>query len=1107
MRMKAALIIIAIAFFITAANFGASLFLTNQTLKDTMSHDISLARDFVDDLMSTKISLLKSNAQTVSERLMKAYSPEEMERIMREQSDQFPDFRGFTVCDRQGIVLQYGDWPTDIEYPDNNIYLQYAFAGETVISTISKNAATGELSMYICTPLDKDHVLSVTIPGMIFSHLLEGKKIYETGQIFLLDEDGALIADYHTDVQEDTGTHFHENLIVERTHFSAIPKISHMLDDAEYFTGVLAGPEGAGNYSYNKEAYIYSYKRVSASNLGWSIIVTAPLSESPAANVRNSLVLLAVLFLITGAIVAVLISGPVVKPFKRIAEQNHRLEELNEISQAQRDKIQEAHLLTKLMMDATPICSMLWDENINIFDCNAGSVKLFGMKDKEDFLSRFFDLSPELQPNGRPSREMAAMYIQQAFKEGYSGCEWMHQLLDGTPIPCEMKLVRVSYDEGYIVAAYARDLREHKQMMKETHRLHSELEVALVEAQAANDAKSSFLARMSHEMRTPLNAVVGLSELILNNGGLNAEAEDRLEKIHISGMTLLGLVNDILDISKIESGKFELHPTEYDTPSLINDILSLNTVRIGEKPIKFELKVDEELPALLYGDDLRIKQIFNNLLSNAFKYTASGVVSWNMGFEREGDSVWLVSSVRDTGIGIKPEDMDKLFSDYGQVDTKTNRAAEGTGLGLAITKRLVKMMDGAIEMKSEYGKGTEFMVRFRQKHAADVTIGKETAQRLMSARYTASKRAHSSSIVRIDLSYANVLVVDDVPTNLDVMKGMLKPYGINVDCAVSGQQAIDMIRSQKRRYDAVFMDHMMPGMDGIEATRIIRQEIGTDYAQNVPVIALTANAISGNEQMFLENGFQAFISKPIDMMRLDSVLRQWVRDKEREKELPTKQGYCLLHGLGSDAKQQEAALDDFNDIDGLDIDAGLARFGGSGEAYIKVLRSYALNTRALLNNMKKHLATGNLPDYAIDVHGVKGSSRGAGATQAGHYAERLEQWAKKGDKEQVLAENGAFMTYVNNLLDSLDEALARYDLEHKKPAAPAPDPALIEELREACGEYDINRVDQAMLQLESFAYESGAQLVTWLRQQVDEMNFDEIYNNLYSAEEYAEAAL
>jgi signal transduction histidine kinase/CheY-like chemotaxis protein len=404
-------------------------------------------------------------------------------------------------------------------------------------------------------------------------------------------------------------------------------------------------------------------------------------------------------------------------------------------------------------------------------------------------------------------------------------------------------------------------------------------------AESAADAKSNFLASMSHEMRTPLNAIIGLSELSLSSGELEGEAAENVAKVYNSGVSLLGLVNDILDLSKIEAGKFEVLPADYDLPSLINDTVNLNAMRIGEKPITFDLEVDGSLFSTLLGDELRIKQVFNNLLSNAFKYTKEGTVCWSVSTERDGDVVWLVSEVRDTGIGIRPEDVDKLFASYSQVDVKSHRTVEGTGLGLSITKNLVQMMDGEIGIESVYGEGTTFRVRLRQGFVNDTPIGDTVAKNLKKFQYFDQKRARSEKLVRIRLPYARVLVVDDVQVNLDVACGMMKPYQMQIDCATSGKEAIELIKAEGVRYNAIFMDHMMPEMDGIEATRIIREEIGTEYAQTVPIIALTANAIVGNEEMFLSKGFQAFLSKPIDIQRMDQVIRTWVRDKELEKEL------------------------------------------------------------------------------------------------------------------------------------------------------------------------------------------------------------------------------
>jgi signal transduction histidine kinase len=395
------------------------------------------------------------------------------------------------------------------------------------------------------------------------------------------------------------------------------------------------------------------------------------------------------------------------------------------------------------------------------------------------------------------------------------------------------------------------------------------------EARNASEAKSRFIANMSHEMRTPMNVIVGFTDLMMEED-LPADTIEMLRKVSTAGNTLMGLINDVLDISKIEAGKVDLMPVQYDVATLLNDIITLNMIRIGDKLIAFKLDIREKLPSRLFGDDLRVKQILNNLLSNAFKYTKEGFVTLGADCMREGDDVWLSFYISDTGIGIREEDISKLFTDYNQVDAKANRKIEGTGLGLSITKKLVGLMDGEISVESEYGRGTTFYVRIRQGFVTDAPIDEESADRLRSLRYSDKKKKTHEKLALPDLSYARVLVVDDFTANLEVAAGRLRKYKMNVDCLSSGQDAIDCMAIGLPVYDAIFMDHMMPGMDGIQATALIRK-LGTEYAKNIPIIALSANAVAGTEQMFLENGFNAFLSKPFNAASLDAIIQRWVR--------------------------------------------------------------------------------------------------------------------------------------------------------------------------------------------------------------------------------------
>lgn len=403
-----------------------------------------------------------------------------------------------------------------------------------------------------------------------------------------------------------------------------------------------------------------------------------------------------------------------------------------------------------------------------------------------------------------------------------------------------------------------------------------------IEQKKATDAlkaKDEFLANMSHEVRTPLNAIIGISDIQLKNKDRLPEATaDDIAKINASGIVLLQIINDILDISKIGSGTFNLSYSEYNIASLINDTVQMNQVRIGNKNIIFVVKVDPSIPTVLYGDELRIRQILNNFLSNAIKYTIEGKVEFEVTCEHgieKGKSAKLIYKISDTGIGIKPEDVPALFDKYSKFDDVKNKHIEGTGLGLAITKELIDMMNGEVKVNSVYGEGSEFIFGFPQKIIDASPIGEKTANALSNFKYmdyqsTTEKRVYNS------FAGKRALLVDDIDVNLYIAREMLLPYMLEIDCVESGQEAIDAIKNEKVKYDVIFMDHMMPGIDGLEATRIIREEIGTDYAKNIPIVALTANAVVGKKNMFLEEGFQDFLSKPMDLDALDEVVNRWL---------------------------------------------------------------------------------------------------------------------------------------------------------------------------------------------------------------------------------------
>lgn len=392
-----------------------------------------------------------------------------------------------------------------------------------------------------------------------------------------------------------------------------------------------------------------------------------------------------------------------------------------------------------------------------------------------------------------------------------------------------------------------------------------EMERLMHQAEASNEAKSAFLANMSHEIRTPMNAICGMTDMLLDEN-LTRQGKEYAETIKTSGEGLLSIINDILDFSKIESGKMPIIPEEYYFASMIHDIISMMEIRVKGKPVELVAKVSDSVPRKLYGDIGRVKQIIINIMGNAMKFTHEGMITLTASWQRqEEDTGRLLISVADTGIGIRQEDIPKLFHSFEQVDMRKNRGVEGTGLGLSISKLLVENMGGSIEVQSEYGKGSVFSFYIVQK-VIDASP----------CEYSKNKKVVERKQFVIDFKAprAKVLVVDDNKVNLRVATGLLKKFGIVPDLVDNGQDSVDMIRRQIQ-YDLVFMDHMMPELDGIEATKLIRA-MGTPYTDNLPIVALSANAVKGMEAEFLVGGMDDFLPKPIDLGMLGEILQKWL---------------------------------------------------------------------------------------------------------------------------------------------------------------------------------------------------------------------------------------
>ena len=641
----------------------------------------------------------------------------------------------------------------------------------------------------------------------------------------------------------------------------------------------------------------------------------------------------------------------------------------------------------------------------------------------------------------------------------------------------------------------------------------TELIAAKEQAEQSNRTKSNFLAKMSHEIRTPMNAIIGMTELALRENE-QGSIKEHILSVKQAGANLLSIINDILDFSKIEMGKFDIIPGLYSVSSLINDVISIIRMRVLDSQIRFVVNIDSNIPATLLGDEARIRQSILNILNNAVKYTEKGYVILNIhGNFIDDSTINFIIEVKDSGRGIKEEDIERLFADFSQFDTEKNKGIEGVGLGLAITHNIVTAMGGDIGVQSVYGEGSTFTITIPQKYYSRESLAHVNNSSGISVLLYERRRVYSDSILytvgnlganfmlvesSLDLeeslknrtfdflfisytlfkqneelirscgselkvvvlsefgevipttdmniismpvysmsianvlngqtdnfSYsdssestakfsapdARVLVVDDINTNLKVIHGLLIPYNMQVDLCKSGLEAIKLIKTKD--YDLIFMDHKMPEMDGIETTAAIRTlETERGSSKPLPIIALTANAVTGTKEMFLEKGMNDFLSKPIDTVMLNTILEKWIpRDKQEKKHFET---------IDIQVKNDKAPL---IEIRGLNTAKGISHSGGSREAYMEMLSTFYEDGYERIRALSECLESGDIPLYTVHVHGIKSAAALIGGDELSGAAYALELAGEKSDMEFIDSHNSEFIESMESLLDNIGEKI------------------------------------------------------------------------------------
>ena len=637
--------------------------------------------------------------------------------------------------------------------------------------------------------------------------------------------------------------------------------------------------------------------------------------------------------------------------------------------------------------------------------------------------------------------QMATALVAVGMREG-AACDCFEVMRPQVEQVSHLQTAPLSKRLAAFLEATTNDLKESKEKFKE----------AALAAESASKAKSQFLSNMSHEIRTPINAILGMNEMILREA-VAPNILEYAENIRTAGNTLLGLVNDILDFSKIEAGKMEIINVEYSLSSLLNDLVNMVQSRAAKKGLQFHINAARNLPSELFGDEIRIKQIVTNILTNAVKYTEHGGITLTVNSTKiSEDRIKLFFSVKDTGIGIKQEDISKLFSAFERIEEKRNRAVEGTGLGMNITQRLLNMMGSSLNVSSVYGEGSEFSFEVEQKVLNDHPLGN------FEESFKNSIAQHKKYQEKFTAPKAKILVVDDTVMNLTVVKGLLKQTKVQIETADSGYECLNLVT--KNHYDIIFLDHRMPGIDGIETLQRMKQ-LPNNLNQETPVISLTANAISGARKQYIDAGFQDYLTKPIDSTKLEQMMIEYLPASKVQKVLPVDD----FVGVELD---EETLPDWLKNIEGLNVESGIDHCGGV-DAYLDALTVFAQSVTSGAKEIANFYKAEDWTNYTTKVHALKSSARVIGANELSERARRLETAGINGYINEINESTDGMLELYISFADKLAPLIKPAEDDSTKPLID--DGALAEAyeaLKEMSASFDYDSVQFVIQSLEEY---------------------------------------